>query len=148
MNRLQRLWSRGAGAESLSLTLQQNQESEVMEQLISESIVISDQLTAAVEEVNQSIGELTQIADQSAETEGQLREASIKAMERIEETFSTLQEVAASAEQISEMAEQLDRQSKSANEDVLQARRLLTNTDQVMTDLHTYNSAMDKHIRD
>ncbi|MBW7474617.1 chemotaxis protein [Paenibacillus oenotherae] len=116
--------------------------------LINESLVISDQLTAAVEEVNQSTSQLTEIADQSAITEGELRVSSKRAMERIEEAFSNLQEVSASAEQISATADQLDEESKSTKEVVLEVCRSLTNTDQVMNDLNTHNRSMDKHIRE
>ncbi|SDX21916.1 methyl-accepting chemotaxis protein [Paenibacillus sp. CF384] len=120
----------------------------VLTQLINESFVISDQLTAAVEEVNQSIGQLTDIADQSAVTEGELRLCSERAMDRIGETFSTLQEVAASAEQISDTAQLLDTESKETKEVVLEVCRSLTNTDKVMNDLQQHNGTMDRHIRE
>lgn len=120
----------------------------IFAQFINESQVISDQLTAAVEEVNQTIGQLTDIADRSAMTESGLRECSGRAMESIGETFSTLQEVAASAEQISDTAKQLDAESKETKEIVLDVCRSLTNTDKVMNDLQRHNGTMDASIRD
>lgn len=147
MNPLQRLWSRVSG-EGISSDSGKPDNDDVLRMLINESLVISDQLTAAVEEVNQSTSQLTEIADQSAVTEGELRVSSKKAMERIEETFSNLQEVAASAEQISATADQLDEESKSTKEVVLEVCRSLTTTDQVMNDLNTHNQTMDKHIRE
>ncbi|WP_240546163.1 methyl-accepting chemotaxis protein [Paenibacillus artemisiicola] len=116
--------------------------------LINESQVISAQLTAAVEEVNGTIGQLTGIADRSAETENGLRASSGRAMARIGETFATLQEVAASAEQIHASARQLDAESKETKEIVLDVCRSLTNTDRVMNDLHRHNGTMEARIRE
>lgn len=147
MNPLQRLWSK-VSRKGSSAHPDKSDNDEVLRMLINESLVISDQLTAAVEEVNLSTGQLTEIADQSAVTEGELRVSSKRAMDRIEETFSTLQEVAASAEQISATADQLDEESKSAKDVVLEVCRSLTTTDQVMNDLNTHNQTMDKHIRE
>ena len=119
----------------------------IFAQFINESQVISDQLTAAVEEVNQTIGQLTDIADCSAMTESGLRECSGRAMESIGETFSTLQEVAASAEQIERygQAAGCGEQGNEGN----RARRVrsLTNTDKVMNDLQRHNGTMDAASR-
>lgn len=145
MNRLQRLWTREKLNESNREDYADNQ---VITQLINESFVISDQLTAAVEEVNLSIGQLTDIADHSVVTEGELRIYSVRAMQGIEETFSNLQEVAASAEQISTTAEYLEEESKVTKDVVLQVCRSLTNTDQVMNELNTYNQTMERSIRE
>lgn len=141
MQALQRIWSRGAKPNATAMD-----EDGVLSQLINESLVISDQLTAAVEEVNQSIGQLTDITEQSAMREGELRQCSERAMERIGETFSTLQEVAASAEQISGTAELLDTESKETKAVVLEVCRSLTNTDKVMNELQRQNGEMDHHI--
>lgn len=145
MNRLQRLWTRGNVLQDKSEKYIDNQ---VLTQLINESLVISDQLTAAVEEVDLSIGQLTDIADHSVLTEGELRIYSERAMQGIEETFSNLQEVAASAEQISATAEYLEEESKVTKDVVLQVCRSLTNTDQVMNELNSYNQTMDRSIRE
>lgn len=140
MQALRRLWGRAAVDAK-------NENDGKMTRLVHESLVISDQLTAAVEEVNQTIGQLTDIADQSALSESGLRESSGRAMARIGETFSTLQEVAASAEQISATAQELDAESKETKEIVLDVCRSLMNTDNVMNDLHRHNGAMDRNIR-
>ncbi|SEO20373.1 methyl-accepting chemotaxis protein [Paenibacillus sp. OV219] len=141
MKALQRIWSRGSKPTQTSID-----EVGVLSQLINESLVISDQLTAAVEEVNQSISQLTDITDQSAIREGELRGCSERAMERIGETFSTLQEVAASAEQISDTAQLLDTESKETKEVVVEVCRSLMNTDKVMNELQRQNGEMDLHI--
>ncbi|NBD26152.1 methyl-accepting chemotaxis protein [Paenibacillus glycinis] len=135
-------------ARDTSVKQAEQENNDIFAQLINESQVISDQLTAAVEEVNQTIGQLTDIADRSAMTESGLRECSGRAMERIGETFSTLQEVAVSAEQISDTAKQLDSESKETKEIVLDVCRSLTNTDKVMNDLQQHNGTMDASIRE
>ncbi|MFX3631989.1 MAG: methyl-accepting chemotaxis protein [Candidatus Pristimantibacillus sp.] len=117
-----------------------------MTQLMNESVVISDQLNAAVDEVDQSIGHLTAIADSSAIQENTLRSRSEQAMNRIEEAFSALQEVASAAEQISGASTHLHSKSKETKEIVLDVCRSLTTTDQVMNDLHNHNKAVEKHI--
>ncbi|QHW30701.1 chemotaxis protein [Paenibacillus rhizovicinus] len=143
MATLQRLWGRSTSGKPT-----ETEEDGVFSQLINESMVISDQLTAAVEEVNQAVGQLTDIADQSVITESGLRDCSGRAMERIGETFSTLQEVASSADQISAAAQQLDAESKETKAIVLDVCRSLTNTDQVMNDLRQHNAEMDRNIRE
>ncbi|WP_219835942.1 methyl-accepting chemotaxis protein [Paenibacillus sp. R14(2021)] len=144
MQALQRLWSQKNG----SAKQDEVESNGVLTQLINESLVISDQLTAAVEEVNQSIGQLTDIADQSAVTETDLRDCSESARERIGGTFLTLQEAAAAAEQISDTAQLLDTESKETKAVVLEVCRSLTNTDKVMSDLQHHNGTMERHIRE
>ncbi|MGO4376098.1 methyl-accepting chemotaxis protein, partial [Paenibacillus sp. MCAF20] len=110
-------------------------------------VVISDQLNAAVDEVDQTIGHLTDIADQSAVQEQSLRAKSSLAMSRIEETFAALQEVSSAAEEINEASEHLNKKSKETKEVVIEVCRSLTSTDQVMSDLNAHNQNMEQHIR-
>lgn len=123
------------------------EERERVSRLLNESVVISDQLHAAVDEVNQTIGQLTEIADESAAGEQTLRSRSIQAMNRIEQAFSALQEVSAAAEQISTASTELDRESKETKEVVREVVRSLANTNLVMNDLHIHNGAMDNNIK-
>lgn len=118
-----------------------------MTRLLNESVVISDQLNAAVDEVDHSASRLTEIADVSAEHEKKLRSSSLLAMKRIEEAFSALQEVASAAEQISGASSHLNIKSKETKEVVLDVCRSLTNTDEVMNELNKNNRSMDVHIR-
>ncbi|MDQ0060813.1 methyl-accepting chemotaxis protein [Paenibacillus harenae] len=120
---------------------------ERMTKLLNESVVISDQLHAAVDEVDQTIGHLTDIADQSAVQEQTLRANSSLAMSRIEETFAALQEVSSAAEEISEASAHLNRKSQETKEVVIDVCRSLTSTDQVMSDLNAHNQNMEQHIR-
>jgi methyl-accepting chemotaxis protein len=120
---------------------------ERMTKLLNESVVISDQLNAAVDEVDQTIGHLTDIADQSAVQEQSLRAKSSLAMSRIEETFAALQEVSSAAEEINEASEHLNKKSKETKEVVIEVCRSLTSTDQVMSDLNAHNQNMEQHIR-
>lgn len=118
-----------------------------MTQLLNESVVISDQLNAAVEEVDGTMRELTGIADRSVAQETVLRRSSAGAMQRIEEAFSTLQEVASAAEQISGASSQLKSKSKETKEIVLDVCRSLLSTDEVMNELNAQNRTMEQHIR-
>lgn len=120
---------------------------ERMTKLLNESVVISDQLHAAVDEVDQTIGHLTDIADQSAVQEQTLRAKSYLAMSRIEETFAALQEVSSAAEEISEASAHLNKKSQETKEVVIDVCRSLTSTDQVMSDLNAHNQNMEQHIR-
>ncbi|MFF2480703.1 methyl-accepting chemotaxis protein [Paenibacillus sp. NPDC058071] len=116
-------------------------------QLMNESVVLSDQLNAAVDEVDQTIGDLSAVADSSAVQEQHLRARSEQAMNRIEQTFSALQEVSAAAAEISGASTHLHEKSKETTEIVLDVRRSLANTDQVMNDLRQQNEAMERHIK-
>ena len=115
-------------------------------QLVNESLVISDQMHAVVEEVNQSIQELTSIADRSKGHEEELRARSHRAVRQIEETFSAIQEVAAAADEISGTSIQLDQESKQAKEVVVDVCRSLVKTDEVMNNLNSHNRAMELRI--
>ncbi|MGO4546502.1 methyl-accepting chemotaxis protein [Paenibacillus sp. 2TAB23] len=118
-----------------------------MTRLLNESVVISDQLNAAVDEVDQSASRLTEIADISSEHEQKLRSNSTLAMSRIEEAFSALQEVALAAEQISGTSTHLNTKSKETKDVVLDVVRSLTSTDEVMKNLNRNNQSMEEHIR-
>ncbi|WP_168122951.1 methyl-accepting chemotaxis protein [Paenibacillus sp. HB172176] len=116
--------------------------------LMNESVVISDQLNAAVDEVDRTIEHLSEIADQTAKQEQTLRSSSALAMDRIEEAFSSLQEVASAAEQISGASTQLNKKSKETKEIVLDVCRSLLNTDEVMNELSHQNQSMEKHVHE
>lgn len=131
-----------------SAALQGTDEHDRMSRLLNESVVISDQLNAAVDEVNYSANHLTEIADVSAQHEQNLRANSTLAMNRIEEAFSSLQEVASAAEQISGASAHLSTKSKETKEVVLDVCRSLTSTDEVMNELSKNNRSMDQHIRE
>lgn len=138
-----RWFARQTGPESPN-----DKEQERMTQLLNESVVISDQLNAVVDEVDQTIAELTAIADRSAKQEGTLRHASSVAMGRIEAAFAALQEIASAAEQISDASSHLNDKSKHTKEIVLDVCRSLTDTDEVMNELRSNNAVMEQHIRD
>ncbi|RIX52990.1 chemotaxis protein [Paenibacillus nanensis] len=118
-----------------------------MTQLLNESVVISDQLNAAVEEVDGTMRQLTEVADRSVAQERALRRSSAGAMQRIEEAFSTLQEVASAAEQISGASSELRSKSNETKQIVLDVCRSLLSTDEVMNELNAQNRTMERHIR-
>lgn len=123
-------------------------EQEQMTRLINESVVISDQLNAAVDEVDQSIGHLTEITEGSIAQEAALRNSSQTAMQRIQEAFSALQEVASTAEQISGASSHLSDKSKEAKEVVLDVCRSLVDTDEAMNELREQNRSMERYINE
>ncbi|MHA7965642.1 methyl-accepting chemotaxis protein [Paenibacillus sp. CAU 1782] len=123
-------------------------EQEQMTRLLNESVVISDQLNAAVDEVDQSIGHLTDITEGSIAQEAILRNASQTAMHRIQEAFSALQEVASAAEQISGASSHLNDKSKETKDVVLDVCRSLEDTDEVMNELREQNRSMERHINE
>lgn len=139
--RTARWFTRNANDESFSDTKQIR-----MNQLLNESVVISDQLTAAVDEVDGAMIQLTAIADASQSQEQKLRQSSSLAMSRIEEAFSSLQEVAAAAEQISGASAHLNAKSKETKEVVLDVCRSLIDTDEAMNELKRQNEEMERHI--
>ncbi|RJX39311.1 chemotaxis protein [Paenibacillus pinisoli] len=116
--------------------------------LLHESVVISDQLNAAVDEVEGAIQQLTDIADRSAAQELMLRQSSTGAMSRMEQSFSALQEVAAAAEQISGASSRLKGKSNEAKELALDVSRSLEAANEVMNQLIRQNEEMDAHIRE
>ncbi|MUT64359.1 methyl-accepting chemotaxis protein [Paenibacillus sp. NEAU-GSW1] len=138
-------WFASRNQEGLTESVSKEEYSRLT-QLRNESVVLFDQLNAVVDEVEQTIGHLTAIADASSVQEKALRERSEQATSRIEETFSSLQEVASAAEQISGASAHLHQKSAETKEIVLDVVRSLTNTDQVMNDLNAHNKAMEQHI--
>ncbi|MEK3884164.1 methyl-accepting chemotaxis protein [Paenibacillus sp. PL2-23] len=128
--------------------LQDSAEQEKMTRLLNESVVISDQLSAAVDEVDGTIAHLSDIADQSVAQESLLRRSSEGAMTRIEETFAALQEVASAAEQISGASSTLKSKSQETKDVVLDVCKSLLSTDEVMNELNSHNRTMERHIRE
>ncbi|MHA6483159.1 methyl-accepting chemotaxis protein [Paenibacillus sp. strain BS8-2] len=134
-------FSRNAKDESIHSTKQ-----EQLNKLMNESVVISDQLNAAVDEVDGAMEQLTSIADASLSHEQKLRQLSSLAMNRIEEAFSSLQEVAAAAEHINGTSAHLNEKSKETKEVVLDVCRSLIDTDDAMNELKRQNEMMEAHI--
>ncbi|REK74540.1 methyl-accepting chemotaxis protein [Paenibacillus paeoniae] len=124
------------------------EQQEKMTTLLHESVVISDQLNAAVDEVGGAIHHLSDVADRSAAQELALRSSSAGAMSRMEEAFSALQEVASAAEEISGASSNLKAKSYEAKEIVLDVSQSLQATNEVMSQLIIQNQAMDAHIRE
>ncbi|MFF2885229.1 methyl-accepting chemotaxis protein [Paenibacillus sp. NPDC057967] len=116
--------------------------------LLHESVVISDQLNAAVDEVDGAILQLTDIANRSAAQELMLRRSSTGAMSQMEQSFSALQEVASAAEQISGASSRLRLKSNETKEMVLDVSRSLQTANEVMNELIIQNGEMDAHIRE
>ncbi|MFA9558574.1 methyl-accepting chemotaxis protein [Evansella sp. AB-rgal1] len=115
---------------------------------INESQVVSDQMIAAVEEVNGAISRLKQIADQSTKEGMVLKENSYQSMELIEEAFSSLHQVSATAEKIKAFATSMSQESNESKDIVTDVRASLTTTNAVMEELKSYNETMDLRIRD
>ncbi|MFB9327410.1 methyl-accepting chemotaxis protein [Paenibacillus aurantiacus] len=137
-------WKRDAATNKKASN--RDEQVELLHQLTNESLVISDQLAAAVEEVNQSIGSLGTIADRSAMREGDLRTSSQLATERIEQAFSVLQEVSASAEEISTTAGRLDGASKTTGTIAQEVAQSLDAAGGVMQELSEQTLAMERNI--
>jgi len=119
-----------------------------MKGLYNESIVISDQLVAAVDEVDQTMIQLGEIADQSHQQEQTLRNYSQLATSKIIQAFSSLQEVSAAAEQISHASKHLTEQSSDTKQATLQMQQSLQKTESMMEHLQQNNVNMIKHIQD
>ncbi|MFK7695498.1 methyl-accepting chemotaxis protein [Paenibacillus sp. HJGM_3] len=113
---------------------------------MNESQVLSDRLSAAVEEVNQSIECLNEIADRSIVEEKRLRASSKETLVTLEMTFASLQQVASAAEQIREVSGRLGRESEDTQEKVAEISRSLEATDKVMEDLHSNHDILGRNI--
>lgn len=121
---------------------------EQMKGLYNESIVISDQLVAAVDEVDQAMGQLSDIADKTQVQEQSLRNSSKLATSKIEQAFSSLQQVSAAAEQINHASYHLNEQSEGTKQVAVQLLQSLGETEQVMQQLKHSNANMTKHINE
>lgn len=121
---------------------------EQMKGLYNESIVISDQLVAAVDEVDQTMVQLSTIADQAQQQEQTLTSYSKLATSKIIEAFSSLQEVSAAAEQISHASKHLTEQSSETRQVTLDMQQSLQETEAMMQHLKLNNYSMTKHIQD
>ncbi|MFC5530117.1 methyl-accepting chemotaxis protein [Cohnella yongneupensis] len=119
-----------------------------LRRMVEEAVVISDRLQATVSEVDSSMGQLSAIADRSAEQEDKLRLNSKTAMTRLEDAFSSLQEVSASSQEIRSVTEVMSQQSKETREVVVEVCRSLTHTDEVMNDLSTNHGTMEARVNE
>lgn len=117
-----------------------------LRRMVEEAVVISDRLQATVSEVDSSMGQLSAIADRSAEQEDQLREISRTAMGRMSDAFAALQEVSAASQEIRGVTEELSKQSTGTREVVLEVCKSLTHTDEVMNDLSTNHGTMEAKV--
>ncbi|MFC6334679.1 methyl-accepting chemotaxis protein [Paenibacillus septentrionalis] len=117
-----------------------------MKGLYNESIVISDQLVAAVDEVDQTMVQLSTIADQTQQQEQTLTNCSMQATSKINEAFSSLQEVTAASDQISSASMHLTEQSAGTKQVTLEMQQSLTETEQLMKHLKQNNLEMTKQI--
>jgi len=146
MSPIRRWWNRAViDHERASASRSSEQEAKVS-QLIHESLVISDRMQAAVEEVNLATLELSEIADRSKSQEERLRELGRQAVDRIEETFAALQTVEARAEEIKHSMLSTSEQSREVKQVVIDVCRSLVNTDEVMNDLGHHNKTMEQRI--
>jgi methyl-accepting chemotaxis protein len=119
---------------------------QVVKRVAMESQVAADRLTAAVEEVNDSIENLTSIADESTKQEQRLREQSQVTKYRIQSAFSAMQEVASSAERIRDSSSLMAAESEHTRDLVLEAVRALTMADQFIQELRTGQDIMNTQI--
>lgn len=117
-----------------------------LRRMIEEAVVISDRLQATVSEVDSSMGQLSAIADRSAQHEDLLRDNSKTAMTRLGDTFSSLKEVASASQEIRSVTELMSRQSKETREVVVEVCRSLTHTDEVMNDLSKNHGTMEERV--
>ncbi len=80
--------------------------------MVNESRVAADRLQAAVEEVNESIGELQYLSNVSSVEDMKLKTSGERSLEQVQESLAAMQEVASSAFRIQEAAEQLRHRSE------------------------------------
>lgn len=144
MSPIRRWWNR-ADREPASAFRASDHEDKVS-QLIHESLVISDRMQAAVEEVDLAARELAEIADRSKAQEERLRGLGRRAVELIEETFAALQTVEARAEEIKHGMLRTSERSGEVKQVVIDVCRSLVNTDEVMNDLGRHNRTMEQRI--
>ncbi len=119
---------------------------DVVTLFVNESQVAADRLIAVVEEVNESIKRLTDIADLSTRQEEDLKERSRDTRNRIEEAFSAMQEVASSADHIRNSSSDMAVESELTRDLVLDVCRSLTVTDNMMSDLQNEHTQMEEQI--
>lgn len=119
-----------------------------MKGLYNEAIVISDQLEAAVDEVEQAMSQLTQVADRTQIQEQSLRHSSKLATNKIMEAFSSLQQVSAATDQISASSNHLNNQSQGTTAVALDLQQSLGETERVMKQLFQNNHNMTQYIEE
>lgn len=119
---------------------------EALRRMADEALVIADRLQAAVSEVDESMGQLTVMADKAAEKEEHLRRHSRAAMKRLEEAFSALQEVSAASQEIRGVSEQMSAYSNDTKEVVIGIVRSLQQTDDVMKELSVNHGKMEERV--
>jgi methyl-accepting chemotaxis protein len=115
---------------------------------IQESQVVADRLSAAVEEVNRSIGQLTSITESSIQGEEELKQRGHNAVIQLQEAFVAIQQVAAASDQIHGTSIHMHKESEQTKETVVEVCRSLNATDAVMNNLHSNNDSMQAKIQD
>jgi methyl-accepting chemotaxis protein len=142
------VWLRNRGTWNSNQSFNHAQQQEQIRTFIQESQVVADRLAGAVEEVNRSMGQLTEIADASIQGEEDLKARSNQAVGQLHEAFAAIQQVAAAAEQILDSSLHMQQESEQTKDTVVDVRRSLNATDEVMNDLHVNNDKMQKKIHD
>lgn len=148
MSSIRHWWNRAAIDPDKPSAFRSAEHEEKVSQLIHESLVISDRMQAAVEEVNLAALELSEIANRSRAQEERLRKLGRQAVDRIEETFAALQTVEARAEEIKDNMLRTSEQSREVSRVVVDVCLSLVNTDEVMNDLGRHNRTMEQRIDD
>ena len=116
--------------------------------LYNESIVISDQLVAAVDEVKQTMEQLGEIADRTQYQEQMLRDSSQLTTNHINDAFSSVQQVSAAAQQISSATSHLNSRSQETKDVAFHMQTSLHETEKEMLHLLDNNSKMTSYIEE
>lgn len=126
----------------------QEEQIESIKSFANESQVVSDQVTAVVEEMKESIKQLTAIADKSTSDIIVLDKNTVESVNKIEKTFSALQQLASTSENISASSSYMNQKSEMTKTTINEINHKLSITKSVMDELLTYNQKMDGKIRE
>lgn len=113
-----------------------------------ESMVAADRLQAAVEEVNGSIVQLSQLSDVSSVEDMQLKAGSERSLEQVQESLAAMQEVASSASRIQGAAEQLHQRSEKTVNEAFRITEALAEADGTIRSLAESQASMTGPMTD
>ena len=132
-----KIWTKSSEHNDTELMLKL--ENQRLLEVINESQVASDQMIAAVHEVDQSVFQLTKIADQSTSAGVDLQSNGQQALVEIQQASSILYDTAKTASEMNQSCRSMEEQAEATSDSITMINQSLEKTNEEAKQLVTFN---------